>query len=184
MRKVEKVCSKPSACRYDAQRRSGGDMLREVACRFLAWRRPIGCRPNDPTPRISESPYAEWRSRAASEQAVRPSDGLGRFGRPSDGAFAHGTGWDVHEAHCSSIGRFERPYGTVSSWWHHALPCSDEVALAAQRCLNAAQYPLSPPRQIRSLHFDRHVSRRHSAIFPFTLGKSAETGTICTQRSM
>lgn len=114
-------------------------------------------------------------------RVIRPWDGLGR---PRGALFVHGTGWGVHEAHCSSIGRFERPYGTVSSWWHHTLPCSDEVALAAQRCLNAAQYPLSPPRQIRSLHFDRHVSRRHSAIFPFPLGKSVETGTICTQRSI
>lgn len=153
--------------------------------------------PNDPAPRISESLCIRWIVQVSSEHAVRPWDGLGvhgahcspigrvvrswdelgRFGRPSDGLFVHGT-------HCSFIGRFGRPYGTVSSWRHHALPCSGEAALAAQRCWNAALYPLSLPWQRWSLHFDRHANRRHSAVFPFPLGKGVETGTIGTQRSM
>ena len=124
--------------------------------------------------RRMDSPGVFRTGRSSIGCVVRPWDGLG----------VHRTGWGVHGTCCSSIGRFEWPYGAVSSWRYHALPCSGEAALAAQRCWNAALYPLSLPWQRRSLHFDRHVSRRHSAIFPFYLGKSFETGTICTQRSI
>lgn len=137
--------------------------------------------------RRMDSPGVFRTGRSSIGCVVRPSYGLfvhgacwafiGRVIRPWDGLGVHGTC-------CSSIGRFEWPYGAVSSWRYHALPCSGEAALAAQRCWNAALYPLSLPWQRRSLHFDRHVSRRHSAIFPFYLGKSFETGTICTQRSI
>lgn len=167
MRKVEKVCSKPSACRYAAQRRSGGDMLREVACRF--WH---GGDPLDAAQMTLPPAYPKARTPSGEARQLQ--------NRP----FVHRTGWGVHGAHCSFIGRFGRPYGTVSSWRHHALLCSGEAALAAQRRWNVALYPLSPPWQRRSLHFDRHANRRHSAVFPFPLGKSVETGTICTQRSI
>lgn len=187
MRKVEKVCSKPSACRYDAQRRSGGDMLREVACRFWHGEDPLDAAQMTLPPHIRKP--VRRVERPGSFRTGRSSIGrvgafMGRVVRPWGVLGVHRTGWDVHGAHCSFIGRFGRPYGTVSSWRHHALLCSGEAALAAQRRWNVALYPLSPPWQRRSLHFDRHANRRHSAVFPFPLGKSVETGTICTQRSI
>ncbi len=174
------------------------DALEETCCERLpadfAWRRPIGCRPNDPTPAYpkARTPSGEARQlqnrpfvhRTGCSSIGRVGAFMGRVVRSWDVLGVHRTGWDVHGAHCSFIGRFGRPYGTVSSWRHHALLCSGEAALAAQRRWNAALYPLSLPWQRRSLHLDRHANRRHSAVFPFPLGKSVETGTICTQRSI
>lgn len=60
---------------------------------ILAWRRPIGCRPNDPTPAY---PKARTSSGEAGQLQNRP--------------FVHRTGWGVHGACWASIGRVVRPW--------------------------------------------------------------------------
>ena len=156
-------------------------LLREIACRHgrerasvavssdlvLAYQKACAVRRMDSPGVFRTGRSSIGRVGASMGRVGRPSDGLfvhrtgwasmGRVERPSDVLSVHRTGWDVHGAHCSFIGRFGRPYGTVSSWRHHALPCSGDAALAAQRCWNAALYPLSLPWQRRSLHFDRHA---------------------------